>query len=120
MVRTPAELDAVLDIVVGWNDPTTVQLLVHGNPGHAILDVGLDATTGRGVLYYSGPDAPDACVSKGSEIASEPPVYYFTGSDTEFPVDAEISLADARRAAHEYLATGGGRPDGVDWQVGRR
>jgi hypothetical protein len=115
-VRTAAELDAVLDTVVAWNDPTTVQLLIHGDPGHAILDVGLDGSTGRGVLYYSGPDAPDASISKGPYTAEEPPIYYFTGSDTEFPVDAEIPLSEARRAAHEYMSTGGGRPTGIEWQ----
>ncbi|MEU4741204.1 Imm1 family immunity protein [Actinosynnema sp. NPDC023658] len=116
VVHDPVELDAVLDIVVGLNDPTTVQLLIHGDPGHAILDVGLDATTGRGVLYYAGPDAPEACISKGPYITEPPPIYYFTGSDTEFPADAEIPLADVRRAAHEYMTTGGGRPGGIQWQ----
>ncbi|MFE2752119.1 Imm1 family immunity protein [Actinosynnema sp. NPDC059335] len=116
VVHTPAELDAVFDTVVGWNAPITVQLLIHGDPGHAILDVGLDARTGRGVLYYSGPDAPDACISKGPDTAEQPPLYYFTGSDTEFPANAEIPLTEARRAAHEYMNTGGARPTGIEWQ----
>ncbi|WP_306743741.1 Imm1 family immunity protein [Saccharothrix yanglingensis] len=115
VVNTPAELDAVLDTVVDWNAPITVQLLIHGDPGHAILDVGLDARTGRGVLCYAGSDAPDACISKGSDTAEQPPLY-FTGSDTEFPVNSEIPLGEARRAAHEYMSTGGRRPTGVEWQ----
>lgn len=116
VVHTPAELGAVLDTVVGWNAPITVQLLIHGDPGHAVLDVGLDARTGRGVLYYSGPDAPDACISKGADTTEPPPLYYFTGSDTEFPADAEIPLSEARRAAHEYMNTGGARPTEIEWQ----
>ncbi|GAA1303448.1 Imm1 family immunity protein [Saccharothrix xinjiangensis] len=116
IVHTPAELDAVSDTVAGWAGPNTVQLLIAEDPGRAILDVGLDAEYARGVLCYSGPDAPDGLMSKGSDTAEEPPLYYFTGSDTEFPVDAEIPLAEVRRAAHEYLGTGGARPAGIEWQ----
>ncbi len=116
IVHTPAELDTVLDVVVGWNAPTTVQLLTADNPGYVLLDVGLDGRTGRGVLYYFGPDKPDGCISKGTDTAAEPPIYYFTGSDTEFPTDAEIPLADARRAAHEFMTNGTGWPTGIEWQ----
>ncbi|GAA3460961.1 Imm1 family immunity protein [Saccharothrix longispora] len=116
IVHTPAELDAVLDTVVTWNAPITVQLLTAEDPGHVLLDVGLDARTGRGVLYYFGPDKPDGCISKGDRTAEPPPIYYFTGSDTEFPADAEIPLAEARRAAHEFMDNGGGWPDGIEWQ----
>ncbi|OKI33339.1 hypothetical protein A6A25_06090 [Saccharothrix sp. CB00851] len=116
IVHTPAELDAVLDTVVEWNMPTTVQLLTADNPGHVLLDVGLDARTGRGVLYYFGPDKPDGWISKGPYAAEPPPIYYFTGSDTEFPADAEIPLADARRAAHEFMHNGGGWPNGIEGQ----
>ncbi|WP_406601579.1 Imm1 family immunity protein [Lentzea miocenica] len=43
-------------------------------------------------------------------------MYYYLGSDTEFPATAEIPLPDVRRAAHEYMSTGGSRPTGVTWQ----
>ncbi|MBB5960038.1 hypothetical protein FHS29_006660 [Saccharothrix tamanrassetensis] len=116
VVDTPAGLDAVLDTVAGWPGPNTVQLLIADDPGRAILDVGLDAEYGRGVLYYSGPDAPDGVTSKGTDVADLPPIYYFTGSDTEYPADAEIPLDAVRRAAHEYMTTGGARPTGIQWQ----
>ncbi|MGZ3141100.1 Imm1 family immunity protein [Lentzea chajnantorensis] len=117
LIRTPEELDAVLDAVAAWPFPGQLQLLIADDPGQVVLDVGIDGTNQRGVLFYSGPDFPDAYASRGSDIAEQVPVYYYMGSDTEFPATAEIPLADVRRAAHEYMSTGGGRPSDVAWQV---
>ncbi|WP_372511424.1 Imm1 family immunity protein [Lentzea californiensis] len=69
------------------------------------------------VLFYSNQRLPDAYASQGSDTADSAPIYYYMGSDTEFPATAEIPLADVRRAAHEYMSTGGGRPHDITWQV---
>lgn len=116
IVRTADELDAVLDTVAAWPRPNTVQLLIADDLGRAILDVGLDGAHGRGVLYYAGEAFPDACASQGADTADPLPIYYYLGSDTEFPATAEIPLIDVRRAAHEYMSTGGERPSGIKWQ----
>jgi hypothetical protein len=115
-VTTAAELDAVLDTVSGWPGRNTVQLILAGHPERGMLDVGLDAEHGRGVLYYAGPTAPDGCCTQGPHTADETPLYYYMGSDTEFPADAEVPLGVVRRAAHEYMTTGGERPSGVQWR----
>ncbi|GLZ28264.1 hypothetical protein Lesp02_04540 [Lentzea sp. NBRC 105346] len=116
IVRTAEELDTLLDTVAAWPRPSTVQLLIADDLGRAVLDVGLDGTHGRGVLYYSGPEWPDACASQGTDTATPSPIYYYMGSDTEYPPTAEIPLADVLRAAHEYMTTGGERPTGIKWQ----
>ncbi|MGW6929570.1 Imm1 family immunity protein [Lentzea sp. NPDC054927] len=117
VVRTAEELDAVLDAVAALPRPSTLQLLIADNLGRAVLDVGMDGAHARGVLYYSsGAECPDGCASQGADTAEVLPIYYYMGSDTEYPATAEISSADVRRAAHEYMATGGERPTGIKWQ----
>lgn len=116
IVGTTEELDAVLDTVATWPRPNTVQLLIADDLGRAVLDVGVDGVRGRGVLYYSGAGFPDGCASKGTDTAVTSPIYYYLGSDTEYPATAEVALADVRRAAHEYMSTNGERPTGVTWQ----
>jgi hypothetical protein len=120
LVRTPSELDAALEkvrtLAPDW--PAIVELLIDSDPGHAILDVGIDGD--RGVLYYAGESCTDGEYSKGEQTAdAEPLLYYYMDSDTEYPADAEIPLAIARQAAHEYMATGGRRPTCVAWQPWR-
>jgi hypothetical protein len=117
IVHTPDELDAVLDTIAAWPYPGQLQLLIADNPGYVVLDVGLNGAKQCGVLFYSSQALPDAYASQGSGTADSVPIYYYMGSDTEFPVTAEIPLADVRRAAHEYMSTGGGRPNDIHWQV---
>jgi len=121
IVRTPAELDAVLDEVANWEENyNIVELLIESDPGRAILDVGLDAESGRGVLRYAGEGYSHGCFSRGdSKSDQDPLLYYYMGSDQECPLDAEIPLAAVRKAAHEYMTTGGNRPTGIDWQPAR-
>jgi hypothetical protein len=114
VVSTPDELDEVLDLVAGQGGPRIVELLVHDDPARAIFDVGLHGQ--RGTLYFSNPDHPDGCYSRGNEAASGPLIYYYMGSDTEYPANAELPLDTIRQAAHEYLTTGGNRPTNIDWQ----
>ncbi|SMD20618.1 Imm1 family immunity protein [Lentzea albidocapillata] len=117
IVRTSDELDAVLDTIAAWPYPGQLQLLIADNPGYVVLDVGLNGAKQRGVLFYSNQELPDAYASQGSDTVDPAPIYYYMGSDTEFPATAEIPLADVRRAAHEYMSTGGGRPHDITWQV---
>jgi len=116
IVHTAEELDAVLDAVAALPRPSTLQLLIADDLGRAVLDVGLDGRHARGVLYYSGAECPNGCASQGTDTAEVLPIYYYMGSDTEYPPTAEIPSADVRRAAHEYMTTGGERPTGIKWQ----
>ncbi|HWE88064.1 MAG TPA: Imm1 family immunity protein [Pseudonocardiaceae bacterium] len=119
IVHTAAELDAVLDEIAGWDGPNIVELLIDGDPGRAILDVGMDTKNNRGTLYYSGEPHRRGCFSRGTAVSDTEILYYYMDSDTEYPADAEIPLAIARQAAHEYMATGGRRPTCVAWQPWR-
>ena len=121
IVRTPAELDAVLDEVASWKENyNIIELLIADDPVRAILDVGIDVEAGRGTLYYAGEGYDDGCFTRGgSKSDKDLLLYYYMGSDREFPRDSEIPLATVRKAAHEYMTTGGNRPTGIDWQPAR-
>ncbi|MFD9895875.1 Imm1 family immunity protein [Amycolatopsis sp. NPDC059027] len=116
VVHTAAELDAVLDQVAEIGGPRIVQFHVHGEPRRGLLDVGLDAERERGVLHYAGGEHRKGCYSLSAETASEAPIYFsMGGASNEFPANAELPLADVRRAAHEFMASGA-RPVAIDWQ----
>lgn len=115
IINTAAELDAVLDTVASWDGPHIVELLVADDPGFAIFDVAVDGKRDRGALYYSARNR-ETWFSQGPDTAEETPIYHYMGSPTEFPADAEIPLAEVRRAAHAYRHGGGQRPPGVNWQ----
>lgn len=115
IINTAAELDTVLDTVVGWGGRHIVELLLADDPGHAIFDVAIDGNQERGALYYSTRDRK-TWFSKGTETAAETPIYFYMTSPTEYPVDGELPLDVVRRAAHEYMTSGGARPTGIEWQ----
>ncbi len=115
IIDTTTGLDAVLDAVAGWGGPHVVELLVADDPGHAIFDVALDGKRERGALYYSARNR-ETWFSRGGETSPGTLIYFYMGSPTEYPHDAELPLVQVRQAAHEYMATGGQRPTGTDWQ----
>ncbi len=94
-VETAAALDEVLDALVATQRPNLVELTVSG-----AADPSADA-------YYS----------RGTKTDDAETIYYYMGSDTEFPDDAELPINEVRKAAHQFLNTGGERPDGIDWQT---
>ncbi|MFD7656637.1 Imm1 family immunity protein [Actinosynnema sp. NPDC059797] len=118
VVRTPAELDAVLDVVAGWEGRIIVDVYVVANPARAVFNIGVHGQAGRGALYYSGDSG--SWFSKGTpgpdRSPTEPILYYYMNNDTEFPGDCEIPLDVVRRAAHEFMTTGGERPTVTNWQ----
>lgn len=115
-VQTHEELDAVLEHAMSWGRPVIVQLLIADDLMRAVIDLGFDRTRDRGVIYFAGDEAPDGVSTQGSESVDPSPIYYYMTSDTEFPATAEIPLAAVRKAAHEYMDTGGARPSGLTWQ----
>jgi hypothetical protein len=121
-VETAAELDAVLDTVAAWEGRIIVQLWI-ARPvdlamRHSALYVGVFGEAAQGTLIYSS--SAQVWFSKatpGPEWSTADPIlYYYMNSDTEYPVDSEIPLDVVRRAAHEFMATGGQRPDAPAWQ----
>ncbi|GAA3464327.1 Imm1 family immunity protein [Saccharothrix longispora] len=120
MIHSPAELDKVLDIVAEWEGRMIVELFVADNPRRAIFDVGVYGQGERGALYYAS--RGEKWFSRGAPVdpsgtdQAKKLLYYYMNSDTEYPADAEIPLEVVRRAAHEYMSTGGERPTVTDWQ----
>ncbi|GAA3886062.1 hypothetical protein GCM10022243_58610 [Saccharothrix violaceirubra] len=115
IVTTAAELDAVLDIVVGWEDPILVALYVQDDILRAVFEVGLNGGKGVGVVYYSGDET--GWFSRSSQPSNaETILYYYMDNDHEYPPHSEVPIDVARQAAHEFMTTRGERPTGVEWQ----
>lgn len=119
-VSVAGELDGVLDAVVAAGALQMVQLITDGDIGKPHLFVGLNGD--RGTLRYAGAGLP-VSYSKNTGTRFELPewgevIYYFDRADFEYPDDAEIPADQVRKAAHEFLTTGGARPAGIDWTDG--
>lgn len=116
-MRTPAELEAVLDRAAALARPEWPVLVTLGAPGDLSgpgLYVGLHGEVGA-LLYLS--------VASGREFSrnaaagdGEPLLYMYLTSAEEFPADAEIDIGLVRRAARYFAETGEKSPD-VAWQA---
>ncbi|MFI7059853.1 Imm1 family immunity protein [Kribbella sp. NPDC050124] len=85
-----------------------------GVPDHELL-VAVDYDTRTtGSLRYMGDDG--VYFSQGKDHNSDPALYYYMGSDREFPRAATLPLADVRTAVKEFLAGGGKRPSAIEWR----
>lgn len=115
-VTTPVELDQVLDALAALDGPTLAELYTDGDPDKSWLEVGLHGD--RGSLRYVGDSHPNGAHSKGGTFLLPPygeVLYYYMNNPREYPADAEIPAVDVRTAAHEFMASGGERPTGVEW-----
>ena len=54
--------------------------------------------------------------TQGKPGGPEDVVYYYTGSDREFPADSELPIEVLRQAVKEFLDSGGERPNSPTWQ----
>lgn len=90
--------------------PPLVELLMADGSSLAI-GVGREQSV---VNYIRSPDEPDY-LSKGSEAAQEPPVFYYHGTYSDFPPDAAVSAEDAYEAMRRFYRSGE-RPDNIQWQ----
>lgn len=115
-VATTPELDACLDRLAAdrttMRVPPLMQFVRREPSGWAVVHVGID--TDRGVLVHT--DATGSFVAMTGNEADEPVTYDYMGHLRI--VAAELPLADVRRAAHEFVATGA-RPTCVAWQADR-
>ncbi|GAA3879825.1 hypothetical protein GCM10022243_50590 [Saccharothrix violaceirubra] len=121
-ITTVAELDAVVDQVVGWGHRAVVELKiarpVEPRGRQLSLTVGIHGAAGLGTLIYSSPDGVwFGKATPGPEWAEvdERVLYFLMSADTEYPPESEIPLDVVRRAAQEYWHGGGSRPGGVGW-----
>jgi hypothetical protein len=66
-----------------------------------------------GALRYMGGDG--TYFTKGQASGEKEVIYYYTGSDREFPADSEIPINEVRKALKEFLESGGERPGSPEW-----
>jgi hypothetical protein len=116
-LSTPADVDALVDQVradslAHW--PVLIQAYVDGDDDTPEFCVGVDGD--RGVLTYSGRQWVGGIWHSVGDMSSEgESLYYYMDNDTEIPDAARISLDAIRSAFKEFLATGGNRPESVEW-----
>ncbi|MFI6030716.1 Imm1 family immunity protein [Amycolatopsis magusensis] len=115
-IASSADVDALIDRLRAEADwPVLVQLYLQEDVHGQELSIGIDGD--RGVVRYSGPDAFEGTYSKGDGPGDgDPLTYFYMGSDTPFPPNAEIPLDRVRNAAIEFL-NNGERPRTLEWQL---
>lgn len=105
VLRTPAELDALIDRVRaetrGHRVPAMVQVNVLGTEGEPVLSVGLGQDSG--FIHYSARDFGRTIGDGDPEATVE---YTYCGSLSEVPADSEVPIEAVRLGVHEFMATG--------------
>ncbi|MGW6931309.1 Imm1 family immunity protein [Lentzea sp. NPDC054927] len=117
LIRTSAELEALLERARGVDYPILLEVLDAASPNWVILNVGLNGDLG--VLRYAGGDHRRGLYSRNRETGTsqaEIVLYYYMNSDSEFPASAQCPVDVVLRACVEFMATGGDLPTGVEWQ----
>jgi hypothetical protein len=85
-----------------------------GVPDHE-LQVVVDYTDKTtGALRYTGRDG--TYFTNGITSGSDSVVYYYMGSDVEYPQASVVPIEDLRTAIKEFLVTGGERSTTVAWR----
>jgi hypothetical protein len=112
-----AEADVFLDRLrtdrASMQVPPLMQLSRRDAEGWAVLHIGVNAD--RGLLTHT--DATGSFVTTNGSAAEQPLTYDYMGHVREVPGNAEIPMAEVRRAVHEFVTTNGARPTSVEWQV---
>lgn len=117
LVRTSAELEALLERTRRVDYPILLEVLDAASPNRVVLNVGLHGDLG--VLRYAGGDHRRGAYSRNPQ--SEPSqadvvLYYYMNSDREFPASAQCPAEVVLRACVEFMETGGALPSQVEWQ----
>ncbi|OLR94101.1 Imm1 family immunity protein [Actinokineospora bangkokensis] len=105
VVRTDAELDALIDRVRDETRehrcPAAIQVVLNGNTGYPILEVGLGQSTG--FIHYHADDAARTIGDGDPDAVAE---YVYMGNLSEVPADSEVPIEVVRQGLHEFLSTG--------------
>ena len=122
LLSSPEDVDALIDELLAGPVHENMAALYSldrpampsGQADHQLL-VGVDRELRVGLVGFM--DAGGNVITAGSPGGRLEAVYYCTGEITEFPGPSEIPVGLVRRAAREFLASGGQRPTCVRWQV---
>lgn len=120
-IQTPGDVDRLIDGLLAEDYCNSVAALyvegrlnAAGVPDHELL-VAINNEGGDvGALRYMGADG--TYYSQGQAGGDREVTYYYTGSDREFPANSEIPVDDIFQALKNFLASGGKRPESVEWQ----
>jgi hypothetical protein len=120
LLQTPEDADRLIDgLLAGDYSNSVAAMYVEGRlnaagvPDHELL-VAIDNEDGDvGALRYMG--GGGTYYSQGRAGGDKEVIYYYTGSDREFPANSEIPIEEIRAAVKELLASGG-RPASIEWQ----
>ncbi len=120
-VGTVAELDALLDRMAAdyaaQAGPVPLMAeLSRPDPyaeGWVVVRLGLGRD--RGFLAHADADG-SFITTNGGDPDGDPVIYDHQAHAREFPADVEVSLEELRRAAHDLVATDGGRSTAVTWR----
>lgn len=114
-VRSPAELDAVLDQVARTprfsRFPVMVELA--DAEGERTLDVGIGRS--YSVLVWSDWTAGEVLYSDGTVAVDETPAYNYGGTWTEYDAAYAVPSELAVRAVREFSETGA-KPASIAWR----
>ncbi|MEU9032687.1 Imm1 family immunity protein [Streptomyces sp. NPDC048383] len=124
LLYTPEDVDGVIDALLDAPAGVIVQnlaqihslerdLLPSGFPDHELM-VGVDKNLQVGLISFAD---DENYATLGNEDSRPGPVYFITGHDTYFPDNSEIPIHLVRQAVKEFVASGGQRPNCVQWQV---
>lgn len=121
VLSTADEIDHLVDALVAepWENSVAAlyvcgRLNEAGVPDHELL-VAVDYDNkSMGALRYMG--GGGTYFSKGSSTDGDSVLYYYMGSDREFPRDAALPIEDVRAAVKAFVASGGARPEAVEWR----
>ncbi|OLR92591.1 Imm1 family immunity protein [Actinokineospora bangkokensis] len=118
LAATEQELDAALNAVLARGDerwwPVAEVTLADEPDTSPTLYVGLRGEVG--VVRYSPADEYRSYYSRNPQSSDVSPIMYmYHENEFEVPINAQVPIADVRRAVAEF-ATTGQRPDCLHWQ----
>jgi hypothetical protein len=120
ILSSPEDVDRLIDALSAetWENSVAAiyiddRLNEAGVPDHELL-VAVDYNTKTtGSLRYMGGDG--VYFSQGNDQTGDPILFYYMGSDREFPREAAIPITDIRAAVKDFVDGGGSRPTVIGW-----
>jgi len=122
ILSSAEDVDRLLDDLLSgsWENSVAALYVVGrdnavGVPDHELLVAVDPENKSTGAFRYMGGDG--TYFTDNQSGAEGQTLYYYMGSDREFPISSAIPLDELRLSAKDFLISGGERPSGVEWQV---
>lgn len=121
LIRTPEELDALLERASGVDygaHGILLEALDAASPYRVILNIGIRGD--QGALRYSRREYDHAVYSKNPDSTSSPTearLFYYMNNRRDFPALSLYPIGVVRRAIVQYMESDGELPTEVEWQA---